>query len=59
MVYGINEEALRKKETFPDGNADRITCCRILKTEALRNTLNGVGPRYRFNHKKEEGRNES
>jgi sulfate adenylyltransferase subunit 2 len=51
MVYGINEEALRKKETFPDGNADRITCCRILKTEALRNTLNGVGPRYRFNHK--------
>jgi len=51
MVYGINEEALRKRETFPDGNVDRIACCRILKTEALRNTLNGVGPRYQFNHK--------
>jgi len=54
MVYGINEEAVRKRETFPDGNADRISCCRILKTEALRNTLNGTGPRYRFNHRKME-----
>ena len=51
MVYGIHEEALREGETFPEGKVDRITCCRILKTEALRNTLNGSGPRYRFNHK--------
>jgi sulfate adenylyltransferase subunit 2 len=50
MVYGINEEALKNRETFPEGNVDRINCCRILKTEALKNTLNGVGPRYRFNH---------
>ena len=52
MIYGINEEALRKRETFPDGRVDRIACCRILKTEALKNTLSGLGPRYRFNHTK-------
>jgi len=52
MVYGINEKALKEKQTFPDGKVDRITCCRILKTDALKNTLNGSGPRYRFNHKK-------
>ncbi len=51
MVYGINEEAITRRETFPDGKADRISCCRILKTRALRDTLNGTGPRYRFNHK--------
>jgi sulfate adenylyltransferase subunit 2 len=50
MIYGINEEALRNRETFPDGKTDRITCCRILKTEALKNTLSGLGPRYRFNN---------
>ena len=52
MVYGINEEALKNKQTFPDGKVDRIACCRILKTEALKNTLNGRWPRYRFNHEK-------
>ena len=51
MVYGMNEKALQNKQTFPDGNADRITCCRILKTDALKNTLSGTWPRYRFNHK--------
>ncbi len=35
MVYGMNEEALREKQTFPDGNVDRIACCRNLKTIAL------------------------
>ena len=50
MIYGINESALKNKQTFPDNNVDRINCCRILKTEALRNTLNGNGPRFRFNH---------
>ncbi len=49
MIYGQNEEALKTKRTFPDGNADRITCCRLLKTEALVNTLNGAGKRYRLN----------
>ena len=52
MVYGMNEQALKEKRTFPDGNADRLTCCRNLKTEALKNTLSGRGPRYRFNHGK-------
>jgi len=50
MIYGVNEQALAAKQTFPDGNADRLTCCRLLKTEALKNTLNGQWPRYRFNH---------
>jgi sulfate adenylyltransferase subunit 2 len=52
MVYGINETALNHKETFPDGKVDRLTCCRLLKTEALKNTVSGKGPRYRFNHVK-------
>jgi sulfate adenylyltransferase subunit 2 len=49
LVYGINEEALKKKQTFPDGNADHITCCKTLKTDALVNTINGTWTRYRFN----------
>ena len=53
MIYGINEEALEEKRTFPDGQADRIACCRLLKTEALKNTLGGKGPRYVFNHGKQ------
>jgi sulfate adenylyltransferase subunit 2 len=50
MVYGQNTEALKNKETFPDGNTDRLTCCRLLKTEALKHTLSGQWPRFRFNH---------
>ncbi len=50
MVVGVNEEALAAKQTFPDGAVDRIACCHLLKTDALTNTLNGKGPRYRFNH---------
>ncbi|PLX15419.1 MAG: sulfate adenylyltransferase [Candidatus Muiribacterium halophilum] len=52
MVYGQNEKALGEKQTFPDGNVDRITCCKLLKTTALRDTLSGKGKRYRFDHKK-------
>ena len=52
MVYGMNTEMLDQKNTFPDGNTDRITCCKLLKTEALKNTLSGKWPRYRFNHDK-------
>ena len=51
MIYGENREALDKKETFPDGNATRIECCRRLKTEALTHTLAGDWPRWRLNHK--------
>src|SRR5262249_37402330 len=52
IIYGQNEQALAEKRTFPDGAVDRITCCRLLKTEALARTLSGEGPRYRFNHAK-------
>lgn len=50
IIYGKNAQAIISKETFPDGNADRITCCRLLKTEALRHTIAGTWPRYRFDH---------
>ena len=40
MVVGANFEALESKNTFPDGAVDRITCCSLLKTQALTQTLN-------------------
>ncbi len=54
MVYGENSEALAARQTFPEGNADRLTCCRLLKAEALKNTLNGSWKRYRFNHSSDQ-----
>lgn len=50
MIYGMNTDALERKETYPDGNADRLRCCKLLKTEALKHTLSGRWARYRFNH---------
>ncbi|NTU59372.1 MAG: sulfate adenylyltransferase subunit 2 [Chlorobiaceae bacterium] len=50
MIYGENKAALDDKQTFPDGNVDRIACCRHLKSEALKRTLSGEWPRYRMNH---------
>ena len=50
MVYGRNATALEKKMTFPDGTVDRLTCCKLLKTDALRNTLSGNWKRFKFNH---------
>ena len=50
MIVGSNEEALALKQTFPDGKVDRITCCRLLKTDALKNTLGGKAKRMRLNH---------
>ena len=50
MIYGQNIEALRNKQTFPDNAVDRISCCRLLKTEALKHTLAGDWPRFRMNH---------
>lgn len=49
MIYGENAEALKNKQTFPDGNVSRLQCCKNLKTDALRNTLSGEWPRYRLN----------
>src|SRR5512142_1607865 len=50
MIYGENGEALRLKRTFPDGNVDRLTCCRNLKSEALKHTLSGEWTRFRMDH---------
>ncbi len=50
LIYGQNRAALAEKRTFPDGAIDRIACCASLKTEALKKTLSGEWPRYRFNH---------
>jgi len=50
MIVGKNRLALEKGETFKDGNLDRITCCKNLKTTALQHTLNGTGERHRLNH---------
>ncbi|OGX14001.1 MAG: sulfate adenylyltransferase [Omnitrophica bacterium RIFOXYB12_FULL_50_7] len=51
LVYGENAQALAAKQTYPDGKVDRLTCCKLLKSEALRHTLSGEWPRYAFDHK--------
>jgi sulfate adenylyltransferase subunit 2 len=48
-MYGENPDARRAPRTFPDGAVDRLTCCGLLKTEALKKTLSGEWPRHRFN----------
>ena len=48
ILYGENSGALERGETYPDGACDRIACCRNLKTEALKRTLSGEWPRYRY-----------
>ena len=50
MVVGQNREALAAKQTYPDGAVDRIACCKLLKSEALKHTLSGDWPRLRMNH---------
>ena len=50
LVVGQNRKALEEKATFPDGNCDRIQCCRNLKTMALKHTLDGEWPRLRMDH---------
>jgi sulfate adenylyltransferase subunit 2 len=60
LIYGQNVQAIAEKRTFPDGAIDRLTCCSYLKTEALKKTLSGEWPRFRFNHvtkKYEQDRN--
>ncbi|MPW24669.1 sulfate adenylyltransferase subunit CysD [Alkalibaculum sp. M08DMB] len=46
MIYGENSKAILEKNTFPDGKIDRISCCKALKSEALKNTLSGEWDRY-------------
>lgn len=50
MIIGKNTKALELKETFPDGKTDRINCCKLLKSEALKNTLNGKWKRFKYNN---------
>jgi len=52
LIFGRNDRALAEKRTFPDNVVDRLTCCSLLKTEALKRTLSGEWPRYRFDHAK-------
>ena len=51
LIVGMNKEALAAGQTFPDKKVDRLTCCRHLKSEALRHTLAGEWPRYKLNLK--------
>lgn len=48
LLVGQNWEALAERRTFPDGTVDRITCCRLLKTGALRAMVDGTGLRRRL-----------
>lgn len=50
LRYAVNEEAIRTKQTFPEGAIDRISCCKALKTKPLGDLLKGQGNRYRMNH---------
>ena len=50
LIVGQNESALKNKQTYPDGNVDRLTCCKLLKSEALRNTLSSDLKRYKLDH---------
>lgn len=43
-----NREALQQGRTFPAGGADRLTCCHLLKTVPLTETLAGGARRLRF-----------
>jgi sulfate adenylyltransferase subunit 2 len=54
LVTSKNEEPLLAKETFPDGGADRLRCCHLLKTAGLKQMLSGSTPRYWLNHKTEK-----
>ncbi len=49
LIVGQNSEALKAKQSFPNGTLDRISCCRKLKSEALRHTLSGEWPRQILN----------
>ncbi len=54
MIYGENASALEAKQTFPDGKIDRLACCRLLKSEALKHTLSGEWVRYRLDHEQKK-----
>jgi len=51
LIVGQNKPALAAKQTFPDGELNRLQCCASLKSEALKHTLSGEWPRWLINHK--------
>ncbi len=51
LIVGRNDAAISARQTFPDGSIDRVSCCRLLKTEALLAARTDSGARIRFNHK--------
>lgn len=51
MIVGKNTPAIAAKRTFPDGKLNRLECCKVLKSEALKHTLSGEWTRFRFDHK--------
>ena len=50
MVYGQNQAALAAGTTYPAGKIDRLSCCKLLKSEALKHTLSGEWARFRMDH---------
>jgi len=67
LVVGRNEAALKARqsyvhtrEDFPSQVAKHLTrkaCCTLLRTEGLRTTLDGTGPRYILDHATGEFKN--
>lgn len=54
LIFGRNDVALDQKVTFPEGKLDRLGCCKSLKSDALRHTLDGSWPRFRYDHSRGE-----
>ncbi|MDR2678918.1 MAG: sulfate adenylyltransferase subunit CysD [Zoogloeaceae bacterium] len=52
LVVGENRAALAGKQTFVEG-LDRLACCKALKSEALKHTLDGTWPRRFYDPKKD------
>ncbi|NDC83283.1 sulfate adenylyltransferase subunit 2 [bacterium] len=50
LIVGQDTESIKNKRTFPDGSIDRIACCKALKADALKYTLDGTWPRLKLNH---------
>ena len=48
LIVGQNRAALADKRTYPDGAVDRLTCCGLLKTQALADALSGRAPRRKL-----------
>lgn len=50
IIVVQNKTALETNQTFPDGTKDRLSCCKLLKTQPLNEVLAGKGHRVSFDH---------